>query len=70
MLKFKKGYKKAVMILPDHLMHPPIDGVAAREELAVFLAKTTEESQRFNEKRELHFERLIARGQEPLRIIK
>lgn len=46
------------------------DGVKAREELAVFLSKTTLESNRFNEKRELYFERLVARGQEPLRIIK
>ena len=46
------------------------DGLAARDELAAFLSKTTDESNRFNDKRELHFERLIARGQEPLRIIK
>ena len=46
------------------------DGLAARDELAAFLSKTTDESNRFNEKRELHFERIIARGQEPLRIIK
>jgi acyl-[acyl-carrier-protein] desaturase len=46
------------------------DGLAARDELSAFLAKATTESNRFNEKRELHFERLIARGQEPLRIIK
>jgi len=46
------------------------DGLSARDELSAFLSKTTDESNRFNEKRELHFERLIARGQEPLRIIK
>jgi len=46
------------------------DGLVARDELAAFLAKTTEESDRFNEKREHHFERLIARGQEPIRIQK
>jgi len=46
------------------------DGLAARQELTDFLAKTTVESNRFNEKREVYFERLIARGQEPLRIIK
>ena len=46
------------------------DGLAARDELAAFLAKTTEESNRFNEKREIYFERLIARGQQPLRIQK
>jgi len=46
------------------------DGLVARDELTVFLAKTTQESDRFNEKREHHFERLIARGQEPIRIQK
>ena len=46
------------------------DGLVARDELTDFLAKTTEESDRFNEKREHHFERLIARGQEPIRIQK
>lgn len=46
------------------------DGLVAREELAEFLAKTGLEASRFNEKRELYFERMIARGQEPLRIIK
>ena len=46
------------------------DGLVARDELTAFLAKTTEESDRFNEKREHHFERLIARGQEPIRIQK
>ncbi len=46
------------------------DGLVARDELTAFLSKTTEESDRFNEKREHHFERLIARGQEPIRIQK
>jgi acyl-[acyl-carrier-protein] desaturase len=46
------------------------DGLVARDELSSFLSKTTEESNRFNEKREHHFERLIARGQEPIRIQK
>jgi acyl-[acyl-carrier-protein] desaturase len=46
------------------------DGLVARDELVAFLKKTTEESNRFNEKREHHFERLIARGQEPIRIQK
>jgi acyl-[acyl-carrier-protein] desaturase len=46
------------------------DGLVARDELTAFLTKTTEESDRFNEKREHHFERLIARGQEPIRIQK
>jgi len=46
------------------------DGLVARDELNTFLAKSTDESNRFNEKREHHFERLIARGQEPIRIEK
>ena len=46
------------------------DGLVARDELNTFLAKSTDESNRFNEKREHHFERLIARGQEPIRIQK
>jgi len=46
------------------------DGLVARDELNAFLTKTTDESNRFNEKREHHFERLIARGQEPIRIEK
>lgn len=46
------------------------DGLVARDELNAFLAKSTDESNRFNEKREHHFERLIARGQEPIRIQK
>ncbi len=46
------------------------DGLVARDELNAFLTKTTDESNRFNEKREHHFERLIARGQEPIRIQK
>jgi len=46
------------------------DGLVARDELTAFLNKTQEESNRFNEKREHHFERLIARGQEPIRIQK
>ena len=46
------------------------DGLVARDELNAFLAKSTDESNRINEKREHHFERLIARGQEPIRIQK
>ena len=45
-------------------------GLKAREELSEFLSKTRAESDRFNEKRDHHFERLIARGQEPIRIQK
>ena len=46
------------------------DGLKARDELVAFLEKTGLEASRFNEKRELYFERMIARGQEPLRITK
>ncbi len=46
------------------------DGQAARDELATWISGATDESNRFNEKRELHFERLIARGQAPIRIAK
>ncbi len=46
------------------------DGLKARDELSAFLRKTGDEASRFNEKRELYFDRLVARGQEPLRIIK
>jgi acyl-[acyl-carrier-protein] desaturase len=46
------------------------EGLKAREELAAFLDKTTIEADRFNEKREMYFERLVARGQEPHRLTK
>ena len=45
------------------------DGLKAREDLAFFLDKTAQEASRFNEKREVYFERLVARGQEPLRLL-
>ena len=44
------------------------DGAVAREELAEFLKKATSDVATFVDKREVHFERLIARGQEPLRL--
>jgi len=44
------------------------DGLAAREELAAFIKSASADAARFNEKREIHFDRLIARGQEPIRI--
>ena len=46
------------------------DGLKAREELALFLDQTTVEANLFNEKRELYFDRLVARGQEPHRLSK
>ena len=46
------------------------DGLMARDELALLLGKTAAEASRFNDKRELYFERLIARGQSPIRLSK
>jgi acyl-[acyl-carrier-protein] desaturase len=43
-------------------------GLAARDELAIFLEKIGKEAATFNDKREIHFERQIARGIEPIRI--
>lgn len=43
-------------------------GLAARDELATFLEKVGKEAATFNDKREIHFERQIARGIEPIRI--
>jgi acyl-[acyl-carrier-protein] desaturase len=43
-------------------------GLAARDELAIFLEKVGKEAATFNDKREIHFERQIARGIEPIRI--
>ena len=44
------------------------DGQAARNELSEFLTSAGPDAARFSEKREHHFERLIARGQEPIRL--
>jgi len=44
------------------------DGKAAQAELKTFLDNMAVEVERFSEKREHHFERLVARGQEPLRL--
>ena len=44
------------------------DGAKAREELAEFLKISGAEAARFTEKREVYFARLIARGQEPIRL--
>ena len=46
------------------------DGLKARDELAAFLEKVSSEAALFNDKREVHFEKQIARGIEPIRIIK
>jgi acyl-[acyl-carrier-protein] desaturase len=45
------------------------DGAAAREELSAFLKKSTEEVALFVDKRETYFDRLISRGQEPVRLL-
>ncbi len=45
------------------------DGASAREELSAFLKKSTEEVALFVDKRETYFDRLIARGQEPVRLL-
>lgn len=44
------------------------DGLKARDEIVDFLASAKKESNRFEERRDAHFERLIARGQNPIRI--
>jgi len=44
------------------------DGAAARDELAAFLKKSADEVATFNDKREVHFSRLEARGIEALRL--
>ena len=46
------------------------DGLVAREELVAFLKNAGKEAATFNDKREVYFERLIARGQNPIRIQK
>jgi acyl-[acyl-carrier-protein] desaturase len=44
------------------------DGAAARDELANYLKKSTADVNLFVDKRETHFEKMLARGIEPLRI--
>jgi acyl-[acyl-carrier-protein] desaturase len=44
------------------------EGNAARDELAAFISKAEAEASRFIEKRDAHFEKLVARGQEPIRL--
>ena len=44
------------------------DGAAARDELSLFLKRSGEEVESFNEKREHHFSRLAQRGIESLRL--
>ena len=44
------------------------DGAAARDELNVFLKESGADAERFNEKREIYFAKLVARGQNPIRL--
>lgn len=44
------------------------EGAKARDELAAFITKAEEDANRFIEKRDAHFDRLVARGQEPIRL--
>ena len=44
------------------------DGLKAREELSAFMDATYKTAATFNDKREVHFERQIARGIQPIRI--
>jgi acyl-[acyl-carrier-protein] desaturase len=46
------------------------DGLVARDEIAAFMNKSGKEAAIFNDKREVYFDRLIARGQQPIRIQK
>jgi acyl-[acyl-carrier-protein] desaturase len=46
------------------------DGLVARDELTAFMEKAGKEAAVFNDKREVHFEKLVARGQSPIRIQK
>jgi acyl-[acyl-carrier-protein] desaturase len=46
------------------------DGLVARDEIAAFMNKSGKEAATFNDKREVYFDRLIARGQQPIRIQK
>jgi acyl-[acyl-carrier-protein] desaturase len=45
-------------------------GLAARDELATFLEAVAKEAAQFNDKREVFFDKQIARGIEPVRIAK
>ena len=45
------------------------DGEVARDELAAFINLATSDVSIFIEKRENHFDRLVARGQNPIRLV-
>jgi acyl-[acyl-carrier-protein] desaturase len=44
------------------------EGEAARNELAAYISQAESDVSRFIEKRDNHFDRLIARGQEPVHL--
>jgi acyl-[acyl-carrier-protein] desaturase len=44
------------------------EGAAARDELAAYIAAAEADVSKFVEKRDVHFDRLVARGQNPIRI--
>jgi acyl-[acyl-carrier-protein] desaturase len=44
------------------------EGAAARDELAAYIAAAEADVSKFVEKRDAHFDRLVARGQNPIRI--
>ncbi|MDP1721373.1 MAG: acyl-ACP desaturase [Candidatus Nanopelagicaceae bacterium] len=44
------------------------EGNAARDKLAAFIVKAEADASRFIEKRDAHFDKLVARGQEPIRL--
>jgi acyl-[acyl-carrier-protein] desaturase len=46
------------------------DGLVARDELEKFMGTAAQDAATFNDKREVHFERQIARGLEPIRVSK
>jgi acyl-[acyl-carrier-protein] desaturase len=45
------------------------DGAAARDELAAYIASAEVDVSKFVEKRDAHFDRLEARGQNPIRLL-
>ena len=44
------------------------EGAQARDELAAFITATEADVSKFIEKRDAHFDRLVARGQNPIRL--
>ena len=45
------------------------EGAAARDELAAYIASAEVDVSKFVEKRDAHFDRLEARGQNPIRLM-